>query len=93
MSLLNCRIPEAHTIPSTPTHGKRRAFFRFGVLFLNASGYSAPAKAEILSLRDTLGIEAAQALLGHSRAAMTEHYAEQTEVKVIEAAKAAPQIN
>jgi integrase len=43
-------------------------------------------------VREALGIEAAQALLGHSKAAMTEHYAKQSEAKAIEAAKAAPRI-
>ena len=43
-------------------------------------------------VRNALGVEAAQALLGHSRAAMTEHYAKQNEAKAVEAAKAAPQI-
>lgn len=41
-------------------------------------------------VRDALGVEAAQALLGHSRAAMTEHYAKQNESKAIAAAMAAP---
>ncbi|MEO1525809.1 MAG: site-specific integrase [Planctomycetota bacterium] len=43
-------------------------------------------------IREALGVEAAQAMLGHSRAAMTEHYAKQTEAAAIEAAKAAPQL-
>jgi integrase len=43
-------------------------------------------------VRDALGIEAAQALLGHSHAAMTEHYAKQSESKAIEAANAAPKL-
>ncbi len=43
-------------------------------------------------VRDALGIEAAQALLGHSHAAMTEHYAKQSEAKAIEAAAAAPKL-
>ncbi|GAA4465475.1 site-specific integrase [Novipirellula rosea] len=43
-------------------------------------------------VRDALGVEAAQALLGHSKAAMTEHYAKQTEEKAIQAAKAGPSI-
>jgi integrase len=43
-------------------------------------------------VRDALGIEAAQALLGHSQAAMTEHYAKQTETKAIEAAQHAPKL-
>lgn len=42
------------------------------------------------AVRDALGVEAAQALLGHSRAAMTEHYARQTEAKAIAASSAAP---
>ncbi|WP_404308151.1 tyrosine-type recombinase/integrase [Neorhodopirellula lusitana] len=37
-------------------------------------------------VRESLGVEAAQALLGHSRAAMTEHYAQISELKAIEAA-------
>jgi len=41
-------------------------------------------------IRDALGVEAAQAMLGHSRAAMTEHYAKQNEQKSIDAAKSAP---
>ncbi|MCO8124348.1 site-specific integrase [Stieleria sp. TO1_6] len=43
-------------------------------------------------IREALGVEAAQALLGHSRASMTEHYAKQTEAKAIEAAKVAPKL-
>ncbi|WP_442511799.1 tyrosine-type recombinase/integrase [Novipirellula sp. SH528] len=43
-------------------------------------------------VRDALGVEAAQALLGHSHAAMMEHYAKQTEEKAIQAAKAGPSI-
>jgi integrase len=43
-------------------------------------------------IRDVLGVEAAQAMLGHSRASMTEHYAKLDERKAIEAARAAPQL-
>ncbi|XZE45154.1 tyrosine-type recombinase/integrase [Pirellulaceae bacterium SH467] len=43
-------------------------------------------------VRQALGIEAAQALGGHARADMTEHYAAVSEVKAIEAAKAAPKL-
>lgn len=43
-------------------------------------------------IREALGIEAAQAMLGHSRAAMTEHYAKQSLDRAIEAAKVAPRI-
>lgn len=43
-------------------------------------------------VREALGVEAAQALLGHSRSAMTEHYAQQSERKAIEAARVAPSI-
>ena len=43
-------------------------------------------------VRDALGIEHAQALLGHSHASMTEHYAKQNESKAIEAAKSAPKL-
>lgn len=43
-------------------------------------------------IREALGVEAAQALLGHSRAAMTEHYAKQSEQKAIEAARVAPKL-
>jgi len=43
-------------------------------------------------VRDALGIEAAQALLGHSQLSMTEHYAKQNESKAIEAANAAPKL-
>ena len=43
-------------------------------------------------VRDALGIEAAQALLGHSELRMTEHYAKQTEAKAIEAAQHAPKL-
>jgi integrase len=43
-------------------------------------------------VRDALGIEAAQALLGHSKASMTEHYAKQNESKAIEAAQHAPKL-
>ena len=41
-------------------------------------------------VRDALGPEAAQALLGHSHISMTEHYAKVSEKKAIEAAKHAP---
>lgn len=44
------------------------------------------------AVRDALGVEAAQAILGHSHADMTQHYAKQTEAKAIEAAKVAPKI-
>lgn len=44
------------------------------------------------AVRDALGVESAQSLLGHSRASMTEHYAKQSEAKAIEAAKYAPKI-
>lgn len=40
--------------------------------------------------REALGAEAAQALLGHARVCMTEHYARLSEAKAIEAAKHAP---
>jgi integrase len=43
-------------------------------------------------VREALGVEAAQALLGHSRVDMTEHYARLSEAKAIEAAKVAPTI-
>jgi integrase len=43
-------------------------------------------------IRDALGVEAAQAVLGHSRAAMTEHYAKQSLQKAIDAAKVAPKL-
>lgn len=43
-------------------------------------------------VRDALGIEAAQALLGHSQISMTEHYAKQSEAKAIAAAEAAPKL-
>ena len=42
-------------------------------------------------VRNALGIEAAQALLGHSRANMTEHYAKLDESKSIAAARALEQ--
>ena len=43
-------------------------------------------------IRDALGVEAAQAALGHSHAAMTEHYAKLSLEKAIQAAKAAPRL-
>jgi integrase len=43
-------------------------------------------------IRDALGVEAAQAMLGHTRASMTEHYAKQSERRAIEAAQAAPKL-
>ncbi len=43
-------------------------------------------------VREALGVEAAQALLGHSRPSMTEHYAKVSLNKAIEAAKVAPSI-
>ncbi len=44
-------------------------------------------------VREALGPEAAQALLGHSHISMTEHYAKVSERKAIEAANAAPKLN
>lgn len=41
-------------------------------------------------IREALGVEHAQAALGHSHADMTEHYAHLSLAKAIEAAKAAP---
>jgi integrase len=41
-------------------------------------------------VRDALGIEHAQALLGHATIAMTEHYTRNAEQKAIEAAQHAP---
>ncbi len=43
-------------------------------------------------VRDLLGVEAAQALLGHSHVDMTEVYAKLSEAKAIEAAKVAPKL-
>lgn len=43
-------------------------------------------------VRDALGIEAAQALLGHSQIDMTEHYAKLSEAKAIQAAAVAPKL-
>ncbi|QDV44385.1 site-specific tyrosine recombinase XerC [Stieleria neptunia] len=43
-------------------------------------------------VREALGVEYAQALLGHSRPSMTEHYAKLSEAVAIEAAKRAPSI-
>ena len=43
-------------------------------------------------VRDKLGPEAAQALLGHANIQMTEHYAKVSEAKAIEAAKHAPKL-
>lgn len=43
-------------------------------------------------VRDRLGPEAAQALLGHAHIQMTEHYAKVSEAKAIEAAKHAPKL-
>ena len=44
-------------------------------------------------VRDALGPEAAQALLGHSHINMTEHYAKVSERKAIEAANHAPSLS
>ncbi len=44
------------------------------------------------TVRDALGPEAAQALLGHSHISMTEHYAKVSEKKAIEAARHAPKL-
>lgn len=44
------------------------------------------------AIREALGLEAAQAILGHTRAAMTNHYARASEAKAIEAAKVAPSL-
>lgn len=43
-------------------------------------------------VRKALGVESAQALLGHSRANMTQHYAQISEEKAIQAAYAAPSL-
>jgi integrase len=43
-------------------------------------------------IREALGVEAAQAVLGHSRAAMTEHYAKQSLEAAIRAAEAGPSV-
>ncbi|WP_037201815.1 tyrosine-type recombinase/integrase [Rhodopirellula baltica] len=43
-------------------------------------------------IREALGIEGAQALLGHSKRQMTEHYAKESLDKAIEAAKAGPKL-
>jgi len=43
-------------------------------------------------VRKALGVESAQALLGHSRADMTQHYTQVSEDKAIEAAYAAPSL-
>ncbi len=43
-------------------------------------------------VREALGPEAAQALLGHANISMTEHYAKITERKAAEAAKHAPKL-
>lgn len=44
------------------------------------------------AVRDSVGPEAAQAMAGHSRMDMTEHYAKVSEAKAIEAARAAPKL-
>ena len=44
------------------------------------------------TVRDLAGPEAAQALAGHSRLDMTEHYAKASEAKAIEAARYAPRL-
>jgi integrase len=44
-------------------------------------------------IREALGVEAAQAILGHSRAEMTEHYAKLSLEKAISAAEAGPTID
>ena len=44
------------------------------------------------TIREALGVEAAQAALGHSNASMTEHYAKLSLAKAIEAAAAAPKL-
>lgn len=44
-------------------------------------------------VREALGVESAQALLGHSRADMTQHYAKVSETKAIAAARVAPTIS
>jgi len=43
-------------------------------------------------IRDALGVEPAQALLGHSRPQMTEHYARLSLAKATEATRAAPSL-
>ena len=43
-------------------------------------------------VREALGAEAAQALLGHANLSMTQHYAKLSENKAIEAAKHAPKL-
>jgi integrase len=44
-------------------------------------------------IREALGLEGSQALLGHSDRQMTEHYAKLSENKAIEAARAAPRLH
>lgn len=44
-------------------------------------------------IRNLLGVEAAQAALGHSHAAMTEHYAKQSLDKAVKAAEVAPRLD
>jgi len=44
------------------------------------------------TVREALDVESAQALLGHSRPQMTEHYAKLSLAKAIQAAKVAPEI-
>lgn len=48
--------------------------------------------ANLTAVRKALGVEAAQAMAGHSRVNMTETYAQIAVEKAIEAAKAAPQL-
>ncbi len=49
--------------------------------------------AVLTLIRDEQGPEAAQALAGHSRMSMTEHYAKLSESKAIDAARHAPTLN
>ncbi|MCM2369660.1 tyrosine-type recombinase/integrase [Aporhodopirellula aestuarii] len=44
------------------------------------------------TISEALGLEAAQAMLGHTKAAMTSHYAGRSELRAIEAAKAGPKL-
>lgn len=83
------KIPGDHYTPHSYRQSIQRAAKRAGVEQWHP--YQMRHLA-ITSVRDALGIEAAQAFAGHSNISMTEHYAKQTEAKAIEASKAAPRL-
>lgn len=80
---------EAYT-PSSYRQAIQRAARRAGVPHWHPYQLRHLAATHI---RNLLGVEAAQAALGHSHAAMTEHYAKQSLDKAVKAAEVAPRLD